>query len=110
MYLLAPIMLLGFLSAISAVATPTMLSPPSMDLLYTAPEGFENASPGPVLRVRKLPENLTTLVANTSQAYHILYQIPYNSSNIDESPSCAYYASQNPSDATQIMDVEWTPG
>jgi hypothetical protein len=135
------ILLLALLSVISAAPTPSNPLPPSRDPFYTAPDGFENASPGEVLRVRVAPGNLTTLVANTSQAYHILYrttdsryhaswavttlflplsnstsdallsyQIPYNSPNIDESPSWAYYAGQNSWNSDQFVDVEWALG
>jgi hypothetical protein len=137
----AAILLLALLSVISAAPTPTIPLPPGKDPFYTAPEGFENASPGEVLRVRIAPGNLTTLVANISQAYHILYrttdshyhaswavttlflplsnstsdallsyQIPYNSPNIDESPSWAYYAGQNSWNSDQFVDVEWALG
>jgi hypothetical protein len=137
----AAVLLLALLSVISAAPTPTNPLPPSRDPFYTAPDGFEHATPGEVLRVRTAPGNLTTLVANTSQAYHVLYrttdsryhaswavttlflplsnstsdallsyQIPYNSPNIDESPSWAYYAGQNSWNSDQFIDVEWALG
>jgi hypothetical protein len=137
----AAILLLALLSVIFAAPTPSNPLPPSRDPFYTAPDGFEHASPGEVLRVRVAPGNLTTLVANTSQAYHILYrttdsryhaswavttlflplsnstsdallsyQIPYNSPNIDESPSWAYYAGQNSWNSDQFVDIEWALG
>jgi hypothetical protein len=130
--------LLAFLSLVNTAPVSVTPLPPSRDPFYTAPEGFEHASPGEVLRLRVAPGNLTTLVANTSQAYHILYsttdshyhaswavttlflpisnstsdallsyQIPYNSPNIDESPSWAYYAGSNPWNAAQYDDIEW---
>ena len=133
--------LFALLSIVSAVTFSTIPLPPSQDPFYTAPKGFEDASPGQVLRARVAPGNLTTLVANTSQAYHILYsttdshyhaswavttlflpssnttsdallsyQIPYNSPNIDESPSWAYYAGSNSWNAAQYEDVEWALG
>jgi hypothetical protein len=137
----AAILLLALLSVTFAAPTPSNPLPPSRDPFYTAPDGFEHASPGEVLRVRVAPGNLTTLVANTSQAYHILYrttdsryhaswavttlflpssnstsdallsyQIPYNSPNIDESPSWAYYAGQNSWNSDQFVDIEWALG
>jgi len=136
----ALVVLLALLSFVSAVSVPTPL-PPSQDPFYTAPKGFENASPGAVLRVRVAPGNLTTLFVNVSQAYHILYrttdshyhaswavttlylpvsnttsnallsyQIPYNSPNIDESPSWVYYAGSNPYNAAMYEDVDWALG
>lgn len=141
MSLSAILALCGLLSVVSAAPTSTYALPPSRDPFYTAPEGFEDASPGEVLRVRIAPGNLTSLVTNTSQAYHILYrttdsryhaswavttlftplsnstsdallsyQIPYNSPNVDESPSWAYYAGQNDWNADQFVDVEWALG
>ena len=137
----ALVALFTLLSFVFAESDSTILLPPSRDPFYTAPERFEYASPGEVLRVRVAPGNLTTLVANVSQAYHILYrttdshyhaswavttlflpmsnrtsdallsyQIPYNSPNVDESPSWAYYAGSNPWNAAQFEDVEWALG
>lgn len=48
--------------------------PPLQDPWYTAPENFERAKPGAVLRLREAPGNLTSLVANCSAAYNILYR------------------------------------
>ncbi|KAI0388777.1 LIP-domain-containing protein [Xylariaceae sp. FL0594] len=49
--------------------------PPSRDPWYSAPEGFETATSGTVLRLRIAPGNLTTeIVKNASAAYHILYR------------------------------------
>jgi hypothetical protein len=140
MNLSALVVLCALLSFVSAASVSTPL-PPSRDPFYTAPEGFEAASPGAVLRVRVAPGNLTTLFVNVSQAYHILYrttdshyhaswavttlylpvsnttsdallsyQIPYNSPNIDESPSWAYYAGSSPWNAAMYEDVEWGLG
>ena len=95
---------------------------PSEDPWYTAPDGFESAQPGVILRMRSAPGNLTTIFSNSSQAFNILYrstnthyqpswavttlfvpkhsvgtellsyQIPYNSPDVDASPSYALYA------------------
>ncbi|KAF2732129.1 lipase 1 [Polyplosphaeria fusca] len=106
---------------------------PKEDPWYTAPPNFEDASPGTVLRIRKAPGNLTTIVSNSSAAYNILFrstdaryrpswavttlfvpsknvtignstssllslQIPYNSADLNASPSYAlYYAFTQPS-------------
>lgn len=144
---MTPIFLATLLSLLFvADAAPLMTTPlpPSQDPFYTAPIGFEDAAPGDVLRVRVAPGNLTTLVANTSQAYHILfrttdtryrpswavttlfvpsvsqsnssgdallsYQIPYNSPNVDESPSYAYYVGQTSWNSNQYFDIEWGLG
>lgn len=96
--------------------------PPLQDPWYTAPDGFESAKPGDVLRIREAPGNLTSLASNCSAAYNILYrttnsqykpdwavttvfipvtespallsyQIPYDSAWLDASPSYAFYTS-----------------
>ncbi|KAK7416539.1 hypothetical protein QQX98_005143 [Neonectria punicea] len=48
--------------------------PPSQDPWYKAPPGFESKQPGDVLRLRAAPGNLSTVVENSSAAYHILYR------------------------------------
>lgn len=48
--------------------------PPSKDPWYTAPDGFEKATPGTVLRIRPAPGDLPSLVGNTSEAYNVLYR------------------------------------
>ncbi|KAK9772011.1 putative Triacylglycerol lipase [Seiridium cardinale] len=54
----------------SAESTPL---PPSQDPWYTAPDGYENTTPGTVLRVRDNPST-SALVPNSSAAYNILYR------------------------------------
>lgn len=102
--------------------TPAAPIPPLQDPWYSAPDGFESAKPGDVLRIRKAPGNLTSLASNCSSAYNILYrttnsqykpdwavttvfvpvsaspallsyQIPYDSAWLDASPSYAFYTS-----------------
>ena len=95
--------------------------PPSQDSWYSAPNGFESASPGSILRIRSAPGNLTTIFSNSSAAYNILYrttnahyqpfwavttlfvpkqtkgtellsyQIPYNTADVNGSPSYFLY-------------------
>lgn len=48
--------------------------PPSQDPWYTAPDGFESAEPGAVLRVRPAPGDLTTKIGNAKSIYNILYR------------------------------------
>jgi hypothetical protein len=45
------------------VAEPVL---PSQDPWYTAPEGFEKATPGTILRTRPTPGDLPSIVGNTS--------------------------------------------
>ncbi|KAI1348042.1 LIP-domain-containing protein [Xylaria sp. FL0043] len=59
----------GFSEAAKAVPLP-----PSRDPWYSAPEGFETALPGTVLRLRIAPGNLTEVVKNAAAAYNILYR------------------------------------
>ena len=48
--------------------------PPSQDPFYTAPLDYASAAPGAILRVRATPGNLTSVIANSSSAYNILYR------------------------------------
>ena len=57
--------------AVSSLSTPL---PPSQDPFYTAPPAYELAAPGTILRIRTAPGNLTSVVANSSSAYNILYR------------------------------------
>jgi hypothetical protein len=53
---------------------PSAPLPPSRDPFYTAPHGFEKKAPGTILRIRHAPGNITTVVANTSAVYNIVYR------------------------------------
>ena len=116
--------------------------PPSQDPWYKAPLDFESAIPGQVLRARVAPGNLTTVYKNASAAFNILfrttdshyeptwavttvyipskpsgesllsYQIPYNSPDVDYSPSYAlynpyYYASLVGTDISTALGHGW---
>lgn len=48
--------------------------PPSRDPFYTAPHGFEKTKPGTILRIRHAPGNATTVIANSSAVYNIVYR------------------------------------
>lgn len=49
--------------------------PPKEDPWYmTPPAGLEAATPGGIMRIRRAPGNLTAAVANSSEAYNILYR------------------------------------
>lgn len=51
------------------------LLPPTQDPWYTAPQGFEWARPGTVLRIRQAPGNITSqLGGNCTAAYNLLYR------------------------------------
>lgn len=136
----------------SASAAPTVLEraaapiPPKQDPWYTAPDDWQDATPGQVLRTRAAPGNLTTVVGNSSTAHNILfrttdslgnptwavttlfapmplslppcamppkgygsllsYQIPYDSANLNESPSYALYQDP-PSDIANSLGKGW---
>lgn len=95
--------------------------PPSQDPWYTAPDNFEDAAPGTVLKIRNA-SGVVSSVTNTGAAYNLLYrttdsrylptwavttlliplanissdndkllsyQIPYDSADVDASPSFA---------------------
>lgn len=49
--------------------------PPTADPFYTAPEDFQRAAPGAILRIRAAPGNLTALLGpDCAAAYHVLYR------------------------------------
>ncbi|KAH8901246.1 LIP-domain-containing protein [Thozetella sp. PMI_491] len=56
-----------------AASNPFVPIPPSQDPFYRPPCGFQNAAPGTVLRSR-VATNLTSIIANSSAAYNILYR------------------------------------
>ncbi|KAK2614695.1 hypothetical protein N8I77_001500 [Diaporthe amygdali] len=111
--------------------TPVAPIPPLQDPWYTAPDGFETAKPGDILRIREAPGNLTSLASNCSSAYNILYrttnsqykpdwavttvfvpvavspallsyQIPYDSAWLDASPSYAFYTTDGTDSLSDI--------
>lgn len=64
-----------FLPVLAAVASLVAgQTPPSRDPWYSAPQGFEDKAPGTVLRVRPALGNLTSVIANSSAAYNLLYR------------------------------------
>lgn len=102
-------------------ALAATVKPPSQDPWYTAPSGFELKVPGTVLRIRAAPGNLTTISSNCSASYNVLYrttdsqykptwavttvfvptnpkpallsyQFPYDSADVNASPSYAMYS------------------
>ena len=119
------------LALVERSVTPSSVPlPPSQDPFYTGPAAYESKPPGTILRIRPAPGNLTTLTANCSAVYNILYrttdsqyrpswamttlfvpsnssagasnksgglhallsyQIPYNTADVDFSPSFALY-------------------
>lgn len=116
-------------------ATDSMIIPPSKDPWYTAPDNFEHARPGDVLRIRAAPGNLTVIASNCSATYNILYrttnsqyqpawavttlfipkhpvqallsyQIPYDSADVDDSPSYSMNA-KVPVDVNASLSKGW---
>jgi hypothetical protein len=112
-----------------------VILPPSTSPFYVPSSGWEMTTPGTILRVRNAPGNLSTLF-NASAAYHILfrttdslynatyavttlfvpqnasgqallsYQIPYDSADVDASPSYALYGGAN-SDMVMALKKGW---
>ena len=118
--------------------------PPSQDPFYTAPASYVSAAPGTILRVRTAPGNLTSVTANSSSAYNILYrttdsryrpswavttlfvpnvtsesyedtvvgsallsyQYPYDSADVDASPSYSLYTLPIP-DISIALGLGW---
>ena len=109
--------------------------PPSKDPWYTEPQGFESSPPGSVLRIRTAPGNLTDNVQGAKSAYNILfrttdshyrptfavttlyvpskansktllsYQIPYDSADVDASPSYTLHDASNVSGAEALSII-----
>ena len=110
--------------------------PPTEDPWYTTPDGLDSACPGDVLRIRSAPGNLTSIFSNSSAAYNILYrttdshqlpswavttlfvpkgtengallsyQIPYDSANLDASPSYSLYGPITPLTSIMYSDIQ----
>lgn len=128
------------LAAASSYQPSTAPLPPSQDPWYTAPAGYELASPGEVLRIRPAPGNLTAILSNTSTAYNVLYrttdshfrpfwavttlfaprqtsasallsyQVPYNSADVDGSVSFLLYAATAPGNELLLSDIQTALG
>ncbi|KAK4505460.1 hypothetical protein PRZ48_003423 [Zasmidium cellare] len=109
------------LQPIPRQAPPGIPIPPRQDPWYTAPPDWEYRQPGEVLRIRRAPGNLTSAF-NASETFNILYrstdtnyrpawavttlfipksgnhsallsyQIPYNTPDVNASPSYAFYS------------------
>ena len=130
---------LAFSALVTAALGQTVrILPPSQDPFYVPPAGYEKTLPGTILRLRAAPGNLTTLF-NASAAYHILYRttdstynattavqtlfvprtgdaskflqygIPYDSANVDASPSFALYGGAN-ADIISGLQAGWYVG
>ncbi|CAG8981999.1 hypothetical protein HYALB_00004867 [Hymenoscyphus albidus] len=54
--------------------TQSLPLPPSIDPFYTAPDDYQSAKPGEILRIRIAPGNLTSIISNSSKAYNILFR------------------------------------
>lgn len=69
-------------TAIAQRDTTSQPIPPSEDSWYTAPDGYEDASPGAVLRNRTAPGNLVSMAgSNCSAAYNLLYRTTASQGN-----------------------------
>ncbi|OAA37545.1 Lipase, secreted [Beauveria brongniartii RCEF 3172] len=51
-----------------------LIPPPSQDPFYVPPSGFESASPGAVLRSRKVASSFFSIIPNPIETYQILYR------------------------------------
>jgi len=79
--------------------------PPSQDPWYTAPSSYELALPGTILRIRLAPGNLTTIIANCSSTYNILYR----TTNSDYAPAWAVttlYIPASPSEYPALLSYQ----
>ncbi|ORY60215.1 secretory lipase-domain-containing protein [Pseudomassariella vexata] len=123
------------------ISCTTSPIPPKQDPWYiTPPESLNTPPPGTILRIRKAPGSLTSIISNSSAAYNILYrttdsqyqptwavttlfvpksttsapgktllsyQIPYDSLNLNASPSYSLYASPAPSVVSLALGRGW---
>ncbi|KAH8682737.1 secretory lipase-domain-containing protein [Xylariales sp. PMI_506] len=109
--------------------------PPTEDPWYTAPDGWEQALPGDVLRIRVCPGNLTQVVPFTKAAYNIMYRtedssnspswavttllvplnpvnnlmtylLPYDSVDLDASPSYIIYDLLGNNHPANLLEIE----
>lgn len=125
----------------SAITEPIL---PKQDPWYSAPDNFESAKPGQILRKRVAPGNLTQATGNCSATHNILYrttdslgkpswavttlfipqrrspcsiqpksagalmsyQIPYDSANLNDSPSYALYSGTT-GDISEALGKGW---
>lgn len=109
------------IQSIPRQTTPGIPIPPRQDPWYTAPQDWQYRQSGEILRIRRAPGNLSSAF-NASDSFNILYrstdthyrpswavttlfipkagnrsallsyQIPYNTPDVDASPSYAFYA------------------
>ena len=62
-------------ASIPLTDTPSVPIPPSTDPFYAiSAEEYAEKAPGTALRIRRAPGNLTTVVANSSAAFNILFR------------------------------------
>ena len=110
---------------------------PREDPWYKAPAGFESAKPGTILRIRTAPGDLTKIFDRSASIYNILFrttnshyqpswavstlfvpktteshallscQLPYNSANIDASPSNLLHSVTAEFWGNVIENVQW---
>lgn len=105
-----------------AISTPTLGNlrrddsaaaiPPSQDPWYTAPDGYESASPGAILRNRTAPSSVLQAVgSNCSAAYQLLYRTTASQGNatfavttvlVPQDPTTALLSYQIPYDSAYI--------
>lgn len=111
-----------FVQSAIAIATPqhgdfrrddsTQAIPPSEDPWYTAPDGYESASPGAILRNRTAPNSLISAAGtNCSTAYQLLYRTTASQGNatfavntvlVPQDPTNALLSYQIPYDSAYI--------
>ncbi|KAF3761640.1 hypothetical protein M406DRAFT_64820 [Cryphonectria parasitica EP155] len=74
---------MALLNLARTLALVSLPLPPSEDPWYTAPDGYEDAAPGEILRNRTAPGNLVSVVgSNCSAAYNLLYRTTASQGNV----------------------------
>lgn len=92
----------------SAIFSRDQPIPPSEDPWYTAPEGYEDAAPGTVLRNRTAPGNLVSVVGtNCSAAYNLLYRTTASQGNATFAVTTVLVPSTDPVNALLSYQIPY---
>ncbi|ROW01295.1 hypothetical protein VMCG_05920 [Cytospora schulzeri] len=81
--------------------------PPSEDPWYTAPDGYESASPGTVLRNRTATGLPTVAGSNCSAAYQLLYRTTASQGNATFAVTTVFVPSTDPVDALLSYQIPY---
>lgn len=98
----------GVRQASPAIAARAQPIPPSEDPWYTAPDGYESAAPGDVLRNRTAAGNLVSVVgSNCSAAYQLLYRTTASQSNATFAVTTVFVPKKNATNAILSYQIPY---